>query len=99
MNVTGRLRALERLRRVQRRTPLRVKLVAAMLVLLVVALAGSGIAARATLRNYLVGKVDDNLRSVAQHSQGGDGGQHDGPNGLGDGDTTTRTCPARSSSR
>jgi two-component system OmpR family sensor kinase len=56
-----------RLRRVGARAPLRVKLVATLLLLLVGALLGSGLAARATLQSYLIGRVDDQLASVARH--------------------------------
>ena len=49
-----------------RRLPLRVKLVAAMLVLVLVALAGSGVAATTTLRSYLVGQVDAQLTTNAR---------------------------------
>jgi two-component system, OmpR family, sensor kinase len=53
-----------RLRRLPARTPLRVKLVAALMLLVIVALAGSGLVAAATLRHYLVGRVDTQLKSV-----------------------------------
>jgi two-component system, OmpR family, sensor kinase len=51
-------------RRLRARTPLRVKLVAAVLLLVIAALAGSGLAAVTTLRSYLVGRVDDQLRDT-----------------------------------
>jgi two-component system, OmpR family, sensor kinase len=80
--------ALGRVRRAVGRSPLRVKLVATLLVLLVGALLASGIAARATMRSYLVGRVDDQLASVAQHSNGdhgstghGDGNDPAAPDG------------------
>jgi two-component system OmpR family sensor kinase len=69
-----------RLRQLYRGTPLRVKLVAAVLLLVVIALAGSGAAARATMNNYLVDRVDTQLKAAAdpivQHSGAGrrDGG-------------------------
>ncbi|MGN6781399.1 MAG: sensor histidine kinase [Marmoricola sp.] len=53
------------LRRAWNRTSLRVRLVAGMLVLVVLALAGSGSVAAATLRGYLVQRVDDQLRGAA----------------------------------
>jgi len=48
------------------RTPLRVRLVAIVTVLVVAALAASGLAAGATLRGYLTSRVDDQLRAAAQ---------------------------------
>jgi two-component system OmpR family sensor kinase len=47
------------------RTPLRVKLVAALIGLLVLGLAITGVAAWVTMRNYLVGQVDRQLQSNA----------------------------------
>lgn len=47
--------------------PLRVKLVATVVLLVFVALAGSGAAGIATLRSYLTGRVDSQLRAVADH--------------------------------
>ena len=55
------------LRRTLARTPLRVKLVATLLLLVVAALVGSGAAAIATMSSYLVGRVDTQLSSVADH--------------------------------
>ena len=50
------------------RTPLRFRLVAAVMALVVAALLGTGIAATATLRSYLVGRVDAQLYAVAANS-------------------------------
>ncbi len=47
------------------RQPLRVKLVAALIALLVLGLAVTGVAAWATMRSYLVGQVDQNLTTSA----------------------------------
>jgi two-component system OmpR family sensor kinase len=65
------------------RTPLRLKLVAAVLLLVLVALAGSGVVARATMDRYLIGRVDAQLTSAVQpivdHSRRGiQGGDNDG---------------------
>jgi two-component system, OmpR family, sensor kinase len=65
------------------RTPLRFKLVAAVLVLVLVALAGSGVVARTTMDRYLIGRVDAQLTSAVQpivdHSgRGGHAGDNDG---------------------
>jgi two-component system, OmpR family, sensor kinase len=59
--------------------PLRVRLVGAVLLLVAVALIGSGIAASATLHSYLVGRVDDQLSGVAGH-----GDFHPGPHDAND---------------
>ncbi len=56
---------LGRLRHLSDRTPLRVRLVAVVLLLVIIALLGSGAAATATLRSYLVGRVDKQLISLA----------------------------------
>ncbi|MDQ1703839.1 MAG: two-component system, OmpR family, sensor kinase [Frankiaceae bacterium] len=48
-----------------RRLPLRVKLVAASVLLVVVGLAASGVAAAATLRGYLMQRVDDQLAQAS----------------------------------
>ena len=56
-----------RVGRLYARTPLRVRLVAALLVLVVAALAGAGLAATRTMQAYLVGRVDSQLQAVAQH--------------------------------
>jgi two-component system, OmpR family, sensor kinase len=53
-------------RRLSARAPLRVKLVALLLLLVAVALVGSGAVASTTLRSYLVGRVDSQLAD-AQH--------------------------------
>jgi two-component system OmpR family sensor kinase len=47
--------------------PLRVKLVATVALLVMIALAGSGAAGIATLRSYLTGRVDSQLGAVAEH--------------------------------
>jgi two-component system OmpR family sensor kinase len=69
---------------VRARTPLRVKLVATLLLLVFLALAGSGVAVSTTMRSYLVGRVDTQLASVqrplAEH-QGTDNGDGDGHGG------------------
>jgi two-component system OmpR family sensor kinase len=57
---------VQSLRRLSDRTPLRVKLVAALLVLVSVALIGSGLAATATLRGYLTHRVDQQLVSASR---------------------------------
>ena len=73
-------------RRLYGRTPLRVRLVAALLVVVLGALVGAGIAATTTMQAYLVGRVDSQLQEVVQHPtakvaastvQDGHGG-HDG---------------------
>lgn len=56
-----------RVRHVVAGTPLRVRLVGAVLLLVAVALIGSGVAASATLHGYLVDRVDDQLSGVAGH--------------------------------
>ena len=48
-----------------RRVPLRVTLVAALLLLVTVALVASGVATRATMQHYLVSRVDEQLRGAA----------------------------------
>ncbi len=53
------------LRRLDERTPLRVKLVATLLLLVLAALVGSGLAAGATLRGYLLDRVDSQLQGAA----------------------------------
>ncbi|MEO9140094.1 MAG: ATP-binding protein [Jatrophihabitans sp.] len=54
-----------RFRQLGRRTPLRVRLVAVVLLLVIIALLGTGAAATATLSSYLVGRVDNQLSSIA----------------------------------
>jgi two-component system OmpR family sensor kinase len=82
--------ATARLRAAWGRTSLRVRLVAGMLVLVALALVGSGAVAAATLRGYLVQRVDDQLRGAAGamlHEQAdgdrplGGGGDADGGDG------------------
>jgi two-component system, OmpR family, sensor kinase len=78
-----------------RRTPLRVKLVATLLLLVVAALAASGAVGVATLRSYLVGRVDSQLRSaqnpIIEHELGGPGGGgHGGGRGGPDGGDGSR---------
>lgn len=72
------------------RTPLRVRLVAAVVLLVMAALVGSGAAATATMRSYLVGRVDEQLASVSDHpgdglpdTPGGDRNAHDADHGGG----------------
>ena len=59
------LRPLAAGRRLAARTPLQVKLIAAVLVLVTVALALIGLASVAALDGYLVGRLDDQLQAVA----------------------------------
>jgi two-component system OmpR family sensor kinase len=61
---------MTRLRALSARTPLRVKLVAALTALVAFALAVTGFAAATSLRGYLVNRVDENL---AQSVRGGPG--------------------------
>jgi two-component system, OmpR family, sensor kinase len=68
-------------RRLSARTPLRLRLVAALLLLVVAALIGSGLSATAIMRSYLVGRVDDQLAAVAQNPI--EGVVSDGPQGRG----------------
>ena len=58
-------RAVSAVRRAFGRTPLRIRLVAAVLVLVVLALVGSGFVAAATLRGYLLQREDAQLRDAA----------------------------------
>ena len=60
-------------RRLLARLTLRTKLVVALLLLVALGLVGSGVVAAASLRGYLVERVDDQLRQVAQsfHREGG----------------------------
>ena len=62
-------------RRAYSRTPLRVKLIAAMLLLVTAALVGSGAVAATTLRSYLIGRVDAQLAAAQQPL----GERHGGP--------------------
>jgi two-component system OmpR family sensor kinase len=68
--------------------PLRVKLVAILLLLVIAALAGTGAAGVATLRGYLVGRVDSQLRAakqpIVQHELGHGDPDGDSPPGPGD---------------
>jgi signal transduction histidine kinase len=80
------LRPLAAGRRLLARTPLQVKLIAAVLVLVTVALALIGLASVAALDGYLVGRLDDQLQLVARGSAGagppgfdGRGPGHRGP--------------------
>jgi two-component system OmpR family sensor kinase len=68
--------------------PLRVRLVAVLLLLVIAALVGSGAVGAATLRGYLVGRVDSQLRGAQQSivqngvtslDTGQPGGDHGGP--------------------
>jgi len=84
-----------RIGRLYARTPLRVRLVAALLVLVLAALAGAGVAATRTMQAYLIGRVDSQLQAVAQHptaktatstarrGRDGDGPDGGGPDGGG----------------
>lgn len=58
-------RSATALRRVPANTPLRVKLVAALLALVALALATTGIAGTTALRSYLLDRVDGNLAATA----------------------------------
>lgn len=74
----SRVRAVPRtVARVYRRTPLRVTLVATVLVLVLAALVGTGFAVRTTMNHYLVSRLDKQLETavdpIAQHSRRGDG--------------------------
>ena len=71
----GAPRAVAAWRRIYSRTPLRVKLIAAMLLLVTAALAGSGAVAATTLRSYLIGRVDAQLTAAQQPL----GDHHGGP--------------------
>jgi signal transduction histidine kinase len=64
-------------RRLAARTPLQVKLILAVLALVTVALALIGVASVTALDGYLVGRLDAQLRSVAQRSA--DEPRHPGP--------------------
>jgi signal transduction histidine kinase len=67
--------------RLSDRLPLRVRLVAAVLALVALALAVAGVAGAAALREYLVGRVDDQLRTAAPDIAGRVG--HGMPGGRG----------------
>jgi two-component system, OmpR family, sensor kinase len=71
-------RALRLPQRLSDRTPLRVKLVVALLALLAVALVATGATATATLRNNLLDRVDSQLDSYTRPS-GGSRGDWTGP--------------------
>jgi two-component system OmpR family sensor kinase len=58
-------------------------LVAAVLVLVAVALVGRGVTASATLHDYLVGRVDEQLSGVAEHNNRGHPDKGDGDAGSG----------------
>jgi two-component system OmpR family sensor kinase len=66
-----------------RRLPLRIKLVAILMLLVIAALAGSGAAGVATLRGYLIGRVDAQLRAaerpLTEHDIDNDGRPGGGP--------------------
>jgi two-component system, OmpR family, sensor kinase len=72
------LRPLAAGRRLLARTPLQVKLIAAVLVLVTVALALIGLASVAALDGYLVGRLDDQLQLVARGSAGAGPPEFDG---------------------
>jgi two-component system OmpR family sensor kinase len=59
-------RALNFVRRTDRRTPLRVKLIGGLMVLVIAALIATGIAGTHLLRGYLVSRVDAQLSQVTQ---------------------------------
>ncbi|MCW2621676.1 MAG: tcrY 1 [Frankiales bacterium] len=63
--------------------PLRVRLVAAVLVLASLALAVSAVLATSVLRGYLVGRVDDDLREAVQSTPVRNGGIFEGSRGNG----------------
>ena len=72
-------------RRLLARTPLQLKLIVAVLALVAVALALIGLASVAALDGYLVGRLDDQLQTVARRNadhppqSGGSGGRPPGP--------------------
>ncbi|MFL6139609.1 MAG: sensor histidine kinase [Frankiaceae bacterium] len=71
-------------RRVGARTPLRVKLVAAVLALVTAGLTAAGLAAAASLRGYLMQRVDGQLAQAIGPFAGDRGGRpHDSDDGLG----------------
>jgi two-component system, OmpR family, sensor kinase len=88
-------RAAASVRRRYGRTPLRVRLVVAMLLLVVIALAVAGAAGAATLRGYLVDRVDaqlhDAVHPIAEHGLTGVTGTPRPPSGPSepDGDQTS----------
>ena len=72
-------------RRLLERTPLRVKLIVAVLALVTVALVLIGLASAAALEGYLVGRLDDQLAVVADRFTHEDGRFGPGPAGGGQG--------------
>ncbi|MFC4592159.1 sensor histidine kinase [Sphaerisporangium corydalis] len=58
--------ALRRISSISARTPLRIKLIATMLALVAIALAGIGVSSVSVLRGYLVDRVDQQLATFAQ---------------------------------
>jgi two-component system, OmpR family, sensor kinase len=60
-------RTAGRARQFSARTPLRVRLAAALSALVVLGLVSAGVAATATMRAYLVGRVDAQLEAVTRH--------------------------------
>lgn len=60
-------RATRRARHLRDRAPLRVKIVATLLLLVTLGLLGSGLAGVAIMQTYLVGRVDGQLRALADH--------------------------------
>ena len=95
---------MARLRSARARTPLRIRLVAVLLLLVTVALTISGVAAAATLRSYLVGRVDTQLgraqSPIIEHglagivrTQDGHGGDPGG-GGRGGGDSGVQRLPS-----
>jgi two-component system, OmpR family, sensor kinase len=65
------------------RTPLRVKLVATVLALAAVGLSLAGVAATTSLHSYLLGRVDDQLRTASRSIADGYGFHNGGPGGPG----------------
>ncbi len=65
--MAARTRPTGRVRGFTARIPLRVRLVVAVLGLLVFALLASGVIGVTTMRSYLTGRVDSQLRAVAEH--------------------------------
>jgi two-component system OmpR family sensor kinase len=77
---------LHRVRGLPARTPLRVRLVVALLTLVAVALVVTGLTATTQLKGYLVDQVDRDLPSV-----GGGGGPRGGPGNFGGGELPERS--------
>jgi two-component system, OmpR family, sensor kinase len=69
---------LDRVRGLPARTPLRVRLVIALLTLVAVALVATGLTATTQLRGYLVHQVDRDLPSIGDGPRGGPGNSDNG---------------------